>query len=364
MQISSSSSIESQLEESIGQYLRDIEGPEDASHIQLHGTGAVQRLELKLREHYGVRRALCVSNCTTGLLAVALALNLRNREVLVPPLLYGASISGLLLLGNRLRFCDVDPETLTLDPNAVRNAVGRNTRAIVGVDLFGVPCDSPGLRQVADECGLHYISDCAQSFGASRHGRPSGSEADACVVSFTSGKVLFAGEGGAVVTNSEDLYRRLLWLTQHPHRQRREIGLTAFNEVNLNGRIHPLCAIWADTVFAASLSALRKWQQSCFRLIACINAQGMTEPINFEQVRIFPSFFRITAAMRKDCEPQHLTEALAGCGFRVDVRTSPINPIFQSPVFQQQFARRVSGTELCRVAEEQTARRISIHFRP
>lgn len=363
MQTCRSSEIESLLAKSIGDYLRGIQDAEDASHIQLHGTGAVQRLERKLCDHFGVRRALCLSNCTTGLLAVALALNLRNHEILVPPLLYGASISGLLLLGNRLRFCDVDSETLTLDPKAVRNSIGRGTRAILAVDLFGVPCDSPGLRKIADEHGLHYISDSAQSLGASRQGRPSGNSADACVVSFTSGKTLFAGEGGAVMTNNDELYRRLLWLTQHPHRQRREIGLATYNEVNLNGRIHPISAIWADAIFDESMSALREWQQSCFGLIACVNQEGMTEPITFEKARIAPSFFRITASMLGTCEPRDLSEALARHGFHVDIRPSPIMPIFRSPAFQVQFARRVSGTELCPVAEDQAARRVSIHFR-
>ena len=331
MQTFESPDIGSLLTESIGHYLRGVQDPEDANHIQLHGTGAVQSLERKLCDHFGVRHALCVSNCTTGLLAVALALNLRNCEILVPPLLYGASISGLLLLGNRLRFCDVDPETLTLDPAALRNSVGRRTRAVLSVDLFGVPCDSDGLRQFADEHGLHYISDSAQSFGASRHGHPSGSRADACVISFTSGKTLFAGEGGAVMTNSDELYRRLLWFTQHPNRQRREIGLATYNEVNLNGRIHPISAIWADTTFDNSLIALREWQRKCFGVITYLNKQGMSEPITFEKARIAPSFFRITASMLNGCEPRELCAALASHGFEADIRPLPVTPIYRSP---------------------------------
>jgi dTDP-4-amino-4,6-dideoxygalactose transaminase len=363
MQTFRASEIESLLSKSIGHYLRGIQDAEDAGHIQLHGTGAVERLERKLCRHFGVRHALCVSNCTTGLLAVALALNLRNHEIIVPPLLYGASISGLLLLGNRLRFCDVDPETLTLDPNAVRNSIGSHTRAILAVDLYGVPCNSSGLRQIADECGLHYISDSAQSLGASIQGRPSGSLADACVVSFTSGKTLFAGEGGAVMTDNTELYRRLLWFTQHPHRQRREIGLATYNEVNLNGRIHPISAIWADTIFDDSLVALREWQQNCFRLIGCLNGVGMSEPITFQKARITPSFFRVTASMLDGCEPRELSEAVARHGFPVDIQHSPITPIYRSPVFRLQFARRVAGTELCPVAEDQATRRISIRLR-
>jgi dTDP-4-amino-4,6-dideoxygalactose transaminase len=268
----------------------------------------------------------------------------------------------LLLLGNRLRFCDVDPETLTLDPEAVRRAVSRRSKAILAVDLFGVPCDSAGLRQVADEYGLHYISDSAQSLGAQRQGQPSGKLADAAVVSFTSGKTLFAGEGGAVITDNDNLYRRLLWLTQHPHRQRRELGLALYNEVNLNGRIHPLSAIWANAVFADSLSALREWQETCFALVAHLNEIGMTELIAFRDMAIEPSFFKLTATLLHGRGPQEVSEALALAGLDVDVQRSPITPIYQHTAFELQFDRQVSGTDLCPVAEDQVTRRISIRF--
>jgi perosamine synthetase len=342
--------------------MRTNRDAEDASHIQLFGTGAVRELEWKLARLYNMKHALCVSNCTTGLLAVGLALNLQNQEVIVPPLVYGASLSGLLLLGNKLKFCDVDPVTLTLDPESVRRAIGPQTKAVLGVDIFGVPCDSVRLRKVADERGLHYISDCAQSLGATRDSSPSGVAADAIVVSFTSGKTIFAGEGGAIITNNTNIYERLLWLTQHPHRQRKELGLHLYNEVNLNGRIHPLSAIWANAVFEDSLNRLHEWQRTCLRLINALNEVGMTETINFEEMQIEPTYFRITASPATQNDIQILSNELQARGFEISIYPAFLAPIYLNGTFRAQFEDRVSGSAFCPIAEEQAKRRLTIRL--
>jgi len=342
--------------------MNGIRDAEDASHIQLHGTGAVQSLERQLAEHFEVRHALCVSSCSMGLLTAALALGLRDREILAPPLLYGGAISGLLLLGNHLRFCDVDPVTLTLDPKCVRSSITKNSKAILAVDLFGVPSDSAELRQIADEYGLHLISDSAQSLGASRDGRSSGYRSDATVVSFTSGKTLFAGEGGAVMTDDSQLYRKLLWHSQHPHRQRREISLDVYNEVNLNGRINPLAAIWADRVFETALETLAKWQERCLELIACLNEEGITEPLEYDHIRIVPAFFRLTTSLRHGHEAPELEEVLRRRGFMVRICPAAVHPIYNDPAFRLQFARRIAGAGSCPVADAQSQSRVAIEF--
>jgi len=88
----------------------------------------------------------------------------------------------------------------------------------------------------------------------------------------------------------------------------------------------------------------------------------MTAPITFAKGGIAPSFFRITASMLNESLPGDLSEALARDGFSVEVLGTPITPIYRSPTFQVQFGRRVSGAELCPVAEDQAARRVSIRY--
>src|SRR5436190_7634341 len=83
-----------------------------------------------------------------------------------PQYTYGASLSGWLLLGNRPVFADIEADTLLLDPGSVRTQITPRTRAILAVDIFGVPSDSAALRRIADEHGLWYVAHAAQSLGA------------------------------------------------------------------------------------------------------------------------------------------------------------------------------------------------------
>jgi dTDP-4-amino-4,6-dideoxygalactose transaminase len=313
----------------------------------------VAEIEARLRQHYGMRYALCVSNATTGLLAVALALNLRRSEFITTPYTYGASLAGWLILDNRPVFADIDAQTLTLAPEAVPRCITPQTRAILAVDIFGNPADMRALRQVSDEYGLWYIADAAQSLGANRDGLPASSLADALVVSFTSGKTLCAGEGGAILTNHAALYEKLIWYTQHPARQRRDLGLGLDNEFALNGRIHPLAAAWAETAFEDSLRRLWEHQRRCLELIEALNATGTTELIEFRRQNIEPSFFRLTAAWRDRPDEERLRQELATAGFGVEVVPPPVRLIYRQPAFQAQYARRLRKQPRCPQAERQ-----------
>jgi perosamine synthetase len=161
-----------------------------------------------------------------------------------------------LLLGNRPRFGDIDAHDLGLDAHAARCVITPETRALLAVDTFGIPSNTRALRQLADEFGVWYVADAAESLGSVRDCIPGSSLADALVVSFTTGKTVFAGEGGAVLTNHPDIYEKLLWFCQHPDRRRRELSLSVWNEFALNCRIHPLAALGANTAFQSSLDAL------------------------------------------------------------------------------------------------------------
>jgi hypothetical protein len=93
-------------------------------------------------------------------------------------------------------------------------------------------------------------------------------------------------------------YQKLLWFSQHPDRQRRELGLAVWNEFGLNCRIHPLAALGANAVFESSLEALAQRRVWPFRVIDRMNVSGYIEPIAFEEQRIEPSFFRLTASWK------------------------------------------------------------------
>ncbi|MGD9588747.1 MAG: DegT/DnrJ/EryC1/StrS family aminotransferase [Pyrinomonadaceae bacterium] len=285
---------------------------------------AVAELEGKLRRYYNKRHALCVSNATNALYVLGLALDLKGCEFATTPFTYGATIAGMLLLNNVPHFADIQDESFCLDPLVVASSITPKTKVIISVDIFGIPADSRALRKVADDHGLWLISDSSQSFGAKRDGLPAGVHADALVVSFTAGKTLFAGEGGAILTDNSELYEKLLFWSQHPLRQRREIGLHLDNEFAFNGRISPLSAVYANALFESALEQLQFHQRNCEDIIRNLNISGLTKKIRFARNAIEPAYFRLAATWKRHPKPAELLAFLLEKGVSATLEPLPI----------------------------------------
>jgi perosamine synthetase len=328
------------------------------SRMHFLGTGAVAELEGKLRRHYRMKHALCVSSATSGLLALALALDLRGAEFISTAFTWGGSLAGWLLLGARPRFADINAQDLGVDPDAARELITPATKALLAVDTLGIPSDTRALRALADEFGLWYVADAAQSLGSLRDGMPGSALADAVVVSFTTGKTIFAGEGGAILTNHSEVYEKLLWFCQHPDRQRRELSLAVWNEFGLNCRIHPLAALGANAAFDSSLDALTYRRAARFQAIDLMNASGLIEPIRLKAEGILPSFSRLTASWKDEPHPSNLYLALAAGGYRARIEPSPVRLIYRQPAFRAQFP--LPQMPCCPVAEWQARQRFCI----
>jgi perosamine synthetase len=309
----------------------------------LNGTGAIAQLEAKLANHYDKKYALCCSNATTALLSIALALDLKDTAFITTPMTYGATLAGFLLLGNHPQFVDLDSLTQTLCPASVRQAITSDTKAILAVDLFGNPSNTIALREIADEFGLWYIADAAQSFGGNRSGLPASALADAIVVSMTVGKSLYAGEGGAIITDKEELYQKLIWFTQHPDRQRRDLGFSLENQFGLNGRMHPLAAVIANATFESSLAELRLHQADRMAVVDALNEIRLTVPMPFKAEKILPTFFSLVAKWEGASEPEQLMMALDECGISMKIADLPYSWIPAQASFITQYGHLLMG---------------------
>lgn len=351
---------ESKLNQTITDYLRSAAFSETAAQEHLFGGGAVREIEKKIAGYYGMRHALCVANATTGLLIIALALELKNSEFITSPYTFGGSLASWLMLGNNPVFADIDSLTLTINPEKARRLATKKTKAILAIDILGNPSDIFALRKVADEFEIPLIADAAQSLGARRNEFPASHLADALVVSFTSGKTVFAGEGGAVITDSTELYEKLLFFSQHPFRQKRELGLGIVNEFSFNGRIHPLAAIWANACFEDSLENLKTYQNECLQVIDCLNRSDLVEPAEFRKKEILPSFFRLTVELKKSVDEQKLSNFLAKQCFVAKTASVPVSVVYQNPAFLALYKNRFSLPKVCLTAERQAKRRISL----
>jgi dTDP-4-amino-4,6-dideoxygalactose transaminase len=168
-------------------------------------TGPVgERFEAAFRADVGVRHALAVSSCTAGLHLILHAAGVGpGDEVITSPMTFPATANAILHAGARPVFADVLPRQLTLDPAAVRAAIGPRTRAIVAVQLAGWPCEMDALRALCEAHGLLLVEDAAHAIGTRYRGRPAGSLGDAASFSFYANKNLTTCEGGMVTTDRD-----------------------------------------------------------------------------------------------------------------------------------------------------------------
>lgn len=223
------------------------------------GNGDIASLEEKLRSLYSAKHALCIDSATNGLLYLLLATGLRRQEIMTSSLGYGATISGALVLDCKLHFVDVD-EKLNIGYDSACEALEKHggIKAVIATDFCGNPHDMECFKELCDDYGIWHFVDAAESMGADYGGISAADNCDAMVVSFGSGKSVYAGgEGGAIITNNTQLYNKLVSICQHPHRQERDLGIGMSNEFALNGRMHPLAAHIAIRLFDDCLQCVK-----------------------------------------------------------------------------------------------------------
>ena len=166
---------------------------------------AVDRFEELVAERVGAPYAAAVSSGTTGLHLLCVAAGITpGDEVITSPYSFAASANCFLYEGGIPVFADIDPRTLNLVPAAVEAAVTERTKAIVAVDIYGYPCELDELRAIAERHGLALIDDACEALGAEYGGAPVGSSGTSCVFAFYPNKQITTGEGGVVITHSEE----------------------------------------------------------------------------------------------------------------------------------------------------------------
>jgi perosamine synthetase len=169
----------------------------------------LERFEALMAQQCQTRHAVAVSSGTAALHLIVRALDLGpGDEVLTTPFSFVASSNVLLYVGATPRFVDVSPTTGNLEPDALARAVTPATRAILGVDIFGLPLDWPALTDLAETHDLHLIDDACHALGATVGDRPIGAWADAASFGFYPNKQITTGEGGCITTDSDRIATR------------------------------------------------------------------------------------------------------------------------------------------------------------
>jgi len=219
------------------------------NHCQFILGPEVRELESQLAVFCGARQAVSCSSGTDALMLVLLAKRVGPGDaIFCPSFTFAATAEAAALIGATPVFVDVEAETFTMDVNnlergiATAKKLGLKPKAIVPVDLFGLPADHDSVAEIAEDAGLFVLDDAAQAFGATYKEKKLGTFGLATATSFFPAKPLGCyGDGGAVFTNDDALAETIRGLRVHGQMP----GKSEFSEIGLTGRL--------DTIQAAVL---------------------------------------------------------------------------------------------------------------
>ena len=196
----------------------------------------VRDLENRLADYLGARHCIAMCNGTVALEIAIRALELKG-EVIVPSFTFAATAHALQWQGITPVFADIDPDTCTLDPASVVRMITPRTSGILGVHVWGRPCDIENLQQIADAHRLKLMFDAAHAFGCSHRGRMIGNFGVCEVMSFHATKFFNTFEGGAIVTNDDALAEQARLMRNFGFR-----GADNVISLGINGKMPEICA--------------------------------------------------------------------------------------------------------------------------
>lgn len=175
-----------------------------------------ERFEKAFADYLGVRFAIALPSCTSAIHLSLMALGVGpGDEVIVPDATWIASSAPISYVGATPVFADIEADTWCLSAESFEACLTPKTKAVVPVDLYGNMPEMDAIRKVARQNGIAIIEDAAEAVGAEYQGQQAGTFGDTGVFSFHGSKTLTTGEGGMLVTDQEDIYRRVLVLRDH-----------------------------------------------------------------------------------------------------------------------------------------------------
>lgn len=195
----------------------DIQAVVDVLRSDYLTTGPkVAEFEQKVADYVGAKYAVAVSNGTAALHIACLAAGISaGDEVITTPITFAASSNCVLYCGGIPVFADIDADTYNISPQEIEHKITDKTKAIIPVHYTGQPCDMDAIMEIARKNNLLVIEDAAHALGASYKEKRIGSISDMTCFSFHPVKPITTGEGGMVVTNDEQLYKKLVLFRSH-----------------------------------------------------------------------------------------------------------------------------------------------------
>lgn len=198
---------------------------------QLTNNGSlVKTLEEELKKRFGVKHMFFVTNGTIALQIAVKALGLTG-EIITTPFSYVATTSSIMWEGCKPVFVDIDPETLCIDPQNIEPVLSHQTIAILPTHVFGIPCEVDGIKTIAQKHNLKVVYDASHAFGVKYHGKELPAFGDIAVLSFHATKIFHTAEGGALLTDNDEIAHTIRYMRNFGHK-----GKEDFWGVGINGK--------------------------------------------------------------------------------------------------------------------------------
>ena len=176
----------------------------------------IKEFENEIKKYVGVDYCLALNSGTSALHAALLSHNIGNGDnVIIPSFTFIATANTVLSVNAEANFTDIEDVTYGLNPDLIKSKINKKTKAIIPVDIGGTACDILKINQIAQEEGITVIEDSAESLGTTINNKKIGSISNTSIFSFCGNKVLTTGEGGAVTTNSKEIYEKIKLIRSH-----------------------------------------------------------------------------------------------------------------------------------------------------
>lgn len=342
----------------------DIQAVVDVLQSDFLTTGPkIAEFEQTVADYVGAKYAVAISNGTSALHAACFAAGIGpGDEVITTPLTFAASANCVLYCGGTPVFADVDPKTYNIDPEDIRRKITDRTKAIIAVHLAGQPCDMDAIHSIAREHGLIVIEDGAHALGSVYKGKKVGSMSDMTTFSFHPVKPITTGEGGMIVTDKEDFYKKMVLFRSHgitrdDSMMTRNNGPWFYQQFDLgyNYRITDIqCALGCSQMKKLDRFLARRKEIVARYNEAFADCDNIITPYQLSDTE---SGWHLYIVQVKNCDRRQVFEAMREKGIGVNVHYIPV---YMHPYYQEHGYENVH----CANAEEIYSHIISLPLYP
>ena len=342
----------------------DIQAVVDVLQSDFLTTGPkIAEFEQTVADYVGAKYAVAISNGTSALHAACFAAGIGpGDEVITTQLTFAASANCVLYCGGTPVFADVDPKTYNIDPEDIRRKITDRTKAIIAVHLAGQPCDMDAIHSIAREHGLIVIEDGAHALGSVYKGKKVGSLSDMTTFSFHPVKPITTGEGGMIVTDNEEFYKKMALFRSHgitrdDSMMTRNDGPWFYQQFDLgyNYRITDIqCALGCSQMKKLDRFLARRKEIVVRYNEAFADCDNIITPYQLSDTE---SGWHLYIVQVKNCDRRQVFEAMREKGIGVNVHYIPV---YMHPYYQEHGYENVH----CANAEEIYSHIISLPLYP